>query len=150
MDAEAQGMLLEIPEQPAPAPLPRIGGDIVDLLDLYVCLTECFRQVVVLVNEEHLGPALDYWSAGAAGKERCCNALALERIFGGIQWNRHASFSPDYRIFGEKLACRFHWMPPNIRSKARALQHRSFPAAPADRKSTRLNSSHLGISYAVF
>src|ERR1035438_7403668 len=100
MDAEAQGMLLEIPEQPAPAPLPRIGGDIVDLLDLYVCLTECFRQVVVLVNEEHLGPALDYWSAGAAGKERCCNALALERIFGGIQWNRHASFSPDYRIFG--------------------------------------------------
>src|SRR5205814_9297022 len=24
------------------------------------------------------------------------------------------------------------------------------PAAPADRKSTRLNSSHLGISYAVF
>src|ERR1039457_286129 len=26
MDAEAQGMLLEIPEQPAPAPLPRIAG----------------------------------------------------------------------------------------------------------------------------
>src|SRR5450755_3621430 len=56
--------------------------------------------MAVLENEEHLGPALDYWSAGAAGKERCCNALALERIFGGIQWNRHASFSPDYCIFG--------------------------------------------------
>src|ERR1035438_10763955 len=27
--------------------------------------------------------------------------------------------------------------------------HRAFPALP-DRKSTRLNSSHLGISYAVF
>src|SRR5262245_62413910 len=26
----------------------------------------------------------------------------------------------------------------------------SGPTAPADRKSTRLNSSHLGISYAVF
>src|SRR5207253_8955170 len=25
-----------------------------------------------------------------------------------------------------------------------------FPAAPADRKSTRLNSSHVAISYAVF
>src|SRR5258705_7061361 len=34
-----------------------------------------------------------------------------------------------------------------------ALAHRVAPAPPAldrDRKSTRLNSSHLGISYAVF
>src|ERR1039458_10737288 len=28
--------------------------------------------------------------------------------------------------------------------------HREFAACSADRKSTRLNSSHLGISYAVF
>src|SRR5947199_7955362 len=28
--------------------------------------------------------------------------------------------------------------------------HRRRPAGPEDRKSTRLNSSHLGISYAVF
>src|ERR1035441_4629033 len=32
----------------------------------------------------------------------------------------------------------------------RAIQRRPGPWAPPDRKSTRLNSSHLGISYAVF
>src|SRR5262245_65273338 len=30
------------------------------------------------------------------------------------------------------------------------LRRNRSPAAPSDRKSTRLNSSHLGISYAVF
>src|ERR1039458_4751626 len=30
------------------------------------------------------------------------------------------------------------------------IQHRAFALAPIDRKSTRLNSSHLGTSYAVF
>src|SRR5690349_22595664 len=32
----------------------------------------------------------------------------------------------------------------------RALQRRGCPAARSDRKSTRLNSSHVEISYAVF
>src|ERR1039458_10433629 len=35
------------------------------------------------------------------------------------------------------------------RSKARSASSRNMPQ-PSDRKSTRLNSSHLGISYAVF
>src|SRR5258705_6908286 len=35
-----------------------------------------------------------------------------------------------------------------LRAPPRAPPQR--PVAPADRKSTRLNSSHLGISYAVF
>src|SRR5262245_64858599 len=38
--------------------------------------------------------------------------------------------------------------PPPSRSRAVSEQVRPRPAA--DRKSTRLNSSHLGISYAVF
>src|SRR5262245_64501941 len=43
--------------------------------------------------------------------------------------------------------------PPDTRL-LRSLQNRDFTDeasnSPADRKSTRLNSSHLGISYAVF
>src|SRR5437899_6007350 len=48
---------------------------------------------------------------------------------------------------------------PHKRQAARLRQHRLFtgpveqallPAARQDRKSTRLNSSHLGTSYAVF
>src|SRR5256885_9445685 len=34
--------------------------------------------------------------------------------------------------------------------RSRTVRDRSSPASPADRKSTRLNSSHLVISYAVF
>src|ERR1039458_10490404 len=43
--------------------------------------------------------------------------------------------------------------PPARRARGRArFAHPGITAAPAlaDRKSTRLNSSHLGISYAVF
>src|SRR5205814_6360059 len=36
------------------------------------------------------------------------------------------------------------------RARPRRTTGRSGAPAPADRKSTRLNSSHLGISYAVF
>src|SRR5262245_65359254 len=39
---------------------------------------------------------------------------------------------------------------PGFAAFARACQHRSPAARGLDRKSTRLNSSHLGISYAVF
>src|ERR1035438_268283 len=42
---------------------------------------------------------------------------------------------------------RFGWKPPRVGG----WQHGTPPSyIPADRKSTRLNSSHLGISYAVF
>src|SRR5260221_8850221 len=36
------------------------------------------------------------------------------------------------------------------RGRPPALQPRPLAAAPGDRKSTRLNSSHTGLSYAVF
>src|SRR5258705_7288479 len=36
------------------------------------------------------------------------------------------------------------------RTAAAPPERRRRPASPKDRKSTRLNSSHLGISYAVF
>src|SRR2546430_5820494 len=36
------------------------------------------------------------------------------------------------------------------RSRARSLPRRNQPSLPLDRKSTRLNSSHSQISYAVF
>src|SRR5205814_10675128 len=38
--------------------------------------------------------------------------------------------------------------PSSPRPRPRSRRHR--PPPPRDRKSTRLNSSHLGISYAVF
>src|ERR1035441_6271900 len=40
--------------------------------------------------------------------------------------------------------------PPRGRFLLRAIGTRRVPAVATDRKSTRLNSSHLGISYAVF
>src|SRR3712207_8789095 len=39
---------------------------------------------------------------------------------------------------------------PPRRPRGRAQDARRLPAAPRDRKSTRLNSSHANISYAVF
>src|SRR3989442_10987578 len=41
---------------------------------------------------------------------------------------------------------------PAVPERARALplRHRRVPIGPGDRKSTRLNSSHVRISYAVF
>src|SRR5690625_6253809 len=42
-----------------------------------------------------------------------------------------------------------HTAPPSV-SGQRASQHRRVQPAPGDRKSTRLNSSHVAISYAVF
>src|SRR5262245_65033078 len=39
---------------------------------------------------------------------------------------------------------------PGSRLLTRAVGHRGEDRAEGDRKSTRLNSSHLGISYAVF
>src|SRR3712207_8959852 len=39
---------------------------------------------------------------------------------------------------------------PLIVSMPNRLPHRAVLSAPADRKSTRLNSSHANISYAVF
>src|ERR1035438_3397817 len=40
--------------------------------------------------------------------------------------------------------------PPHYGSRAFSLNSTLLPAIALDRKSTRLNSSHLGISYAVF
>src|SRR5437660_7995170 len=39
---------------------------------------------------------------------------------------------------------------PEPRSRGRSAKAGAPPAAPPDRKSTRLNSSHVAISYAVF
>src|SRR5690349_23710191 len=40
--------------------------------------------------------------------------------------------------------------PPRATCSARSRSHLRPPSAPTDRKSTRLNSSHVEISYAVF
>src|ERR1035441_10984578 len=47
---------------------------------------------------------------------------------------------PYTTLFRSHGKTRWRWPPPP----------ESVPVRPADRKSTRLNSSHLGISYAVF
>src|SRR5262245_62770182 len=41
-------------------------------------------------------------------------------------------------------------MPPSARSSTRGTRRGRARRGSSDRKSTRLNSSHLGISYAVF
>src|SRR6266496_4562857 len=46
-----------------------------------------------------------------------------------------------------------HWLPARRRARRRAPSRLAAPQAPhrpRDRKSTRLNSSHVEISYAVF
>src|SRR5690625_5461011 len=50
-------------------------------------------------------------------------------VFSSVSWNARALFIPDFRIFISKLECK---------------------SVIQDRKSTRLNSSHVAISYAVF
>src|SRR5262245_63812358 len=72
---------------------------------------------------------------------------------------------PTFVKFGQLLSTRPDVVPPDIVFELRALQDdvRPFPFSEVeetitaelglsveDRKSTRLNSSHLGISYAVF
>src|SRR5688572_31033097 len=52
----------------------------------------------------------------------------------------------DHALFGEPRARR-HPRQPQLRRPCRRLRS---PAPPQDRKSTRLNSSHSQISYAVF
>src|SRR5205814_10383359 len=47
------------------------------------------------------------------------------------------------------LLSRGRWRPA-AQARSRRSHCGSRPRLPADRKSTRLNSSHLGISYAVF
>src|SRR5207249_11323777 len=39
---------------------------------------------------------------------------------------------------------------PRLRRMARRVRRARLPPSPSDRKSTRLNSSHVSISYAVF
>src|SRR5690625_6835969 len=42
------------------------------------------------------------------------------------------------------------WQKPTMRAQARACSVFHSPVSRGDRKSTRLNSSHVAISYAVF
>src|SRR5439155_27377818 len=56
---------------------------------------------------------------------------------------------------GEHFRARLDWHPENVRHARRLdvrvdLGEKLFPRHPLDRKSTRLNSSHVAISYAVF
>src|SRR5205814_10471097 len=55
--------------------------------------------------------------------------------------------------FSDRIQWIFRWVTPVPRISTRTSPGRirhAAGAASADRKSTRLNSSHLGISYAVF
>src|ERR1039458_8844169 len=66
-----------------------------------------------------------------------------------------------FRIFGRPMDSWLQHMPKGMMLKSdgfasdiydpeQAFTLRQFSAEQGDRKSTRLNSSHLGISYAVF
>src|SRR5690348_17685820 len=60
-----------------------------------------------------------------------CNVHLSSRLAGSREWS-------------EELETRRYWSEPHIKEFA------EFPLWAGDRKSTRLNSSHPSISYAVF
>src|SRR5437899_9681733 len=57
---------------------------------------------------------------------------------------------PYTTLFRSRAGRRFHSSDRGRRYQQPFPCHRVCPHPPRDRKSTRLNSSHLGISYAVF
>src|SRR5262245_64956689 len=76
---------------------------------------------------------------------------SLDLLFGVVR--RSVRFPDTLRpVFGRLEAVAFHLRIEKLPVNAeQARRFRSIARAPRqDRKSTRLNSSHLGISYAVF
>src|ERR1035441_2811812 len=71
---------------------------------------------------------------------------------------RRTSTGPDQRVFEGQLWDRIQWTEPGRTicldatspDRARVRRSKQKAAGSKDRKSTRLNSSHLGISYAAF
>src|SRR5690606_40068871 len=60
----------------------------------------------------------------------------------------HPSLSPLPKGIGEELTCIV--ILERIKSVPKAYLYHTYSVVIADRKSTRLNSSHVKISYAVF
>src|SRR5438045_5505462 len=70
-------------------------------------------------------------------RSRSLTGLAIGTLIGGV-WQLIAQFPSLHRV-GYKYRADFQWRDQGVRT-----------VLGLDRKSTRLNSSHLGISYAVF
>src|SRR5262245_64762264 len=87
----------------------------------------------------------------SASRRNLRTRLVLERLTGVSQESRYVSVDMQYGIDREPAAlvdyeARTGYMVRRVGFCA----HDELQAGASDRKSTRLNSSHLGISYAVF
>src|ERR1035441_8351970 len=69
--------------------------------------------------------------------DNCCQSLASSVLYCAIWRKRKPTVAPAVSQFSKR------------KMESLSLPY-TFTATPLDRKSTRLNSSHLGISYAVF
>src|SRR6266849_1274833 len=86
---------------------------------------------------------------GMRGAQRQCSGLSSRSIrsatawLGDFRWNRTSATS---RAIGSSTPCR----SASVTAERAVFTPSATEARPADRKSTRLNSSHEWISYAVF
>src|SRR5205814_3619924 len=95
-------------------------------------LREIVGERVVIIDQEKFHSFYSGSRVGCICKKHC---------------RRHAC---RYRFFARAIAARTAIALRSVSSRSRAGAESATIPAPADRKSTRLNSSHLGISYAVF
>src|SRR3989454_4489476 len=78
------------------------------------------------------------------------NLRELEMLGQGVGRGRSFRTGDRHRYGGRKKGARVLPRPRLAQKGLRAGRHRFFVDYASDRKSTRLNSSHLVISYAVF
>src|SRR5262245_61437896 len=119
--------------------------------------TLCGRYAAAERNEAMKGqaPLVRCWSVAVTRSLLLLLALAVTAVAQtkrpNILWISTEDISPDLGCYGDSYA-----VTPNIdKLAAQGVRYtKAFATAPvcapSGRKSTRLNSSHLGISYAVF
>src|SRR6266480_6753861 len=77
--------------------------------------------------------------------------MTLSSVFFFLMIRRppRSTLFPYTTLFRSRRSVRLHQRQTALRLACRGQRRRS-PGHPRDRKSTRLNSSHMSISYAVF
>src|ERR1035438_8779426 len=87
--------------------------------------------------------------ASSRSEEHTSELQSLRHLVCRLRRRTFFPYTTLFRSFS-KPAKRRRYSRSERSARSREHSRRSFAARVADRKSTRLNSSHLGISYAVF
>src|ERR1035441_4581266 len=77
----------------------------------------------------------------SAGLAACVQIQSLRSVY---KWEGEIRTEPEWLLLIKTTEDRYRSLEQHIKA------HHSYETPEIDRKSTRLNSSHLGISYAVF